>query len=560
MSRSLRPRIAGVPLLLAVVLDCSLALAVQAPPEEDDLEIPAASPAQPRPSNAPAPPAAADADTQRAEREGEAAEGDDLELPAAPLPVPAPAAPPVQTPPAAPDVSSPAPGVEAPVPAQAPATPPSSPLPVAPSNERAEPAADARATGIGGVRTGNLERTVHSRPIPWGLLLSGFLQADYLQNQLSEDQLEQSGAPYNRDEFVLRAARLRIDGGYQHAAYTLELDASTSGGPQVGVRRAEATLLYRSEGDVAGAASGQRREAPPLMALTAGLTDMPFGNELVESSRTRAFLERTLGSESIFPTQMDAGVKLHGGFEFMRYALAFVNGEPVLPGAYPRDPNSAKDIVGRFGIEARLGDHVAISGGTSFGFGKGFHPGRVAVKDEVIWRDDNSDGVAIPSELVGVPGAAATPSQNFERWVLGLDLQLGVESGLGLSRLVLEALVASNHDRGLYASDPIDAGFDLRQLAAHAALTQQITKYGLVGFRIDTYDPNSDFIEERRGLLLPRSQSFSTLSPLVGLVLPERGRVVFQYDFVRDHLGRDAAGLPTDARNHRFGARLQVDL
>lgn len=402
--------------------------------------------------------------------------------------------------------------------------------------------------------TGNLELTTHSRPVPLGLLFSGFLQAQYVHDALSEDQLEQSGDPFNNDQFALRAARLRFDGGHEYTAYTLELDATTQGGPRVGIRRAEGSLLYRGELEPGAAPSG-----PPLLALTAGVTDLPFGFELVESSRTRAFMERSAGSESIFPTQMDAGIKLHGGWSVLRYALALVNGEPVDSGALPHDPNAAKDVVGRFGVDVPL-DVVTLSGGTSFAFGKGFHPGRVAVKDDVAWRDDNNDGVAIPSELIGVPGSAAAPSENFERWAIALDLQVAVRTPIGATRFAAEGFVAQNFDRGSYLSDPVDAGVDLRQIGGYLALTQDITRYALVGFRVDGYDPNSDFLEERRGVLLPRSQSSLTLSPMIGFVLPERARLSLQYDFVRDELARDAVGVPADADNDRFTARLQVDL
>jgi hypothetical protein len=106
----------------------------------------------------------------------------------------------------------------------------------------------------------------------------------------------------------------------------------------------------------------------------------------------------------------------------------------------------------------------------------------------------------------------------------------------------------------------VQTGFDLRQLGGYLGITQDITPYLLVGFRVDAYDPNSDFFEERRGELIPRSQSSLTLSPIVGLVLPQRARLLFQYDFVDDELGRDAIGNPTDAKNDQLTARLQVDL
>jgi hypothetical protein len=56
------------------------------------------------------------------------------------------------------------------------------------------------------------------------------------------------------------------------------------------------------------------------------------------------------------------------------------------------------------------------------------------------------------------------------------------------------------------------------------------------------------------------SQRSLTLSPIVGLVLPQRARLSLQYDIIDDHLGRNALGVPDDAKNNQFTARLQVDL
>lgn len=540
------------------------ALAQESSPEDaeasddDDLEIPA-TPAPSAPPGAPAP-AAPDGRRPAAQAAPGAAAPPTTPEGVAPPPgeapveaAPAPAAPAEATSPAAsppPVVAPPPPTAVTPSPA-----PVSEPTP-APSEVAAEPSSSAPPARSRGLELVNLERTAHSRPVPLGLVFSGFVQAQLGFDRLSEDQLDPSGAPYNRDQFALRVARLRLDGGHEYTAYTLELDATTRDGAQVGVRRAEGSLLYRGPGPIDESSRG----GVPLVALTVGVTDVPFGFELVESARTRPFMERSAASEALFPTQMDVGAKLHGAWSFLRYALALVNGEPVRPTEWPRDPNAAKDLVGRFGVEVGAGDALSLSGGTSFAFGKGFHAGPGAVKDTVAWRDDNNDGLATPNEIVGAPGTAALPSESFERWALGLDFQAQLRTPIGATRLFLEAVVAQNHDRGLYRSDPVATGFDLRQLGAYASLTQELGPYLLVGFRADYYDPNSDFFEERRGQLVPRSQSLLTLSPIVGFVLPERARLIAQYDFVRDELGRDAVGVPTDADNDRLTLRLQVDL
>lgn len=397
----------------------------------------------------------------------------------------------------------------------------------------------------------NLERKAFTRPIPDGFKIGGYVQAQYQHNAISEDQLQQGGAPINQDQFLVRRARLRLDRGWDFASATLELDANTVRGPNVGIRRAEGSVFYRGHND---------EHLPPLVALSVGVIDVPFGFELADSARVRWFMERSLGSAALFPTEMDAGAKLYGAVSFLRYAVAVINGEPVDEHGFPRDPNSSKDVTGRFGAELAIGDKLELGGGTSFAVGRGFHRGSDATKSNVVWTDTNQDGVAQPAELVGVPGSAALPSENFDRWAMGLDLQIGIQTFLGRSRLYGEAFVASNHDRGFLPSDPIATSLDARQAGGYVALTQELTAHGIVGFRAAIYDPNSDIVESRATKILPKTQTVKTFSPLAGLVLPNRARLLFQYDFVRDYLARDAVGVPTDADNDQWTLRLQVDL
>lgn len=397
----------------------------------------------------------------------------------------------------------------------------------------------------------HLESRAHARLVPTGLTISGYLQAQYQRSAVSEDQLQQGGTPLNQNEFVVRRARLRVDRGWEYAAATLELDAHTAGGPNVGVRRAEGLLFYRAS---------QPADRPPLIVLSAGLLDLPFGYELLESARVRWFMERSLGSRALFPTEMDAGVKLSGAAAFLRYAVAVSNGEPVDEHGFPHDPNNNKEVTGRFGAEGALGNRLELSGGTSFAVGKGFHSGQDATKSAVVWRDLNEDGAHQSNEFFGVPGSAATPSENFKRWAIGLDLGVTLRTPLGSSRLYGEAFVASNYDRGFAPSDPVLTSLDARQAGGYVALTQELTRYGVAGFRASIYDPNSDLIEVRADRTLPKTQIVKTFSPLLGFVLPERARLLLQYDFVRDYLARDAVGVPTDADNDQLTLRLQVEL
>jgi hypothetical protein len=109
-------------------------------------------------------------------------------------------------------------------------------------------------------------------------------------------------------------------------------------------------------------------------------------------------------------------------------------------------------------------------------------------------------------------------------------------------------------------ADPITTGVDVREFGAYAAFVQEVTRYGLLGFRFDYYDPNADFFDKTGGKLVPTSQAIKTFSPLIGAQIPDRARLLFQYDVVRNLLATDAMGVPTNLADNQWTLRLQVQL
>jgi hypothetical protein len=395
----------------------------------------------------------------------------------------------------------------------------------------------------------------------WGL--GAYVQAQYEHHQDSEDQIQQGGVYLNQDRFLVRRGRIQLDAAWRWVDLAIQIDANTARGPGVFVKRAEASLVWRrGPWEAKLPARGPRAAEVPYARLTVGLTDIPFGFELQEAARDRVFVERTLASQALFPGERDVGVVLSGGVGFFRYALAATNGEPADDRGAKAvgDPNRAKDLVLRLGADARPLPALRVTGGVSALYGRGFHAGTDATKDSVQWNDLNQDGMVQPNELTAAPGTAATPSASFSRWGLGADLEVRFETPLGWTRIYGEATLATNLDRGLFVADPVATGIDVRHLGAYGAILQEITPYGIVGFRFDYYDPNADFFDRRGGKLLPSSQAVKTFSPLVGLQLPDRARLVFQYDAVRDLFARDQSGVPTDLENDRFTLRLQVQM
>jgi hypothetical protein len=383
--------------------------------------------------------------------------------------------------------------------------------------------------------------------------VTGYAQLQYESHQDSEDQLRQGGSLLNQNRFLVRRMRVLVSRRFQYSGFLVELDGNTTNGLAFGLQRAEGMLFYQ------GNPAGQ----PALVELTAGMFLLPFGYEVPESPKTRWFIERSTASRAFFPTEVDVGARLHGAWRFLRYGVALTNGEPKGTKATNfqlQDPNKAKDVMLRVGADVPAGDTFRVTGGVSYLAGKGFSAGQDATKARITWTDTNQNAAIDPGELVGVAGAAAVPAQNFRRWAVGADLHVYARSRIGWTTVFAEAVAATNLDRGLYVADPIAASRDVREFGWHVGFTQELTRYAIVGFRYDTYDPDSDLIDSRGGQFLPTNQVITTYSPMIGLTLPDRARLVFQYDFIRDHLARDHTGVPTDFANDTWTLRLQVNL
>lgn len=163
------------------------------------------------------------------------------------------------------------------------------------------------------------------------LKISGYVQAQYVVDESSEDMLTGSGSR-NRDQFSVRRGRLKVV--YRAnalAAVTMQIDAS-SGGVDLKDAFVELTEPWTSWKNT----------------LTAGQFKWPFGFEVLQSSSDREMPERSRVIQALFPGERDRGAMLSGaglGNRF-NYRLAVVNGNGT---AGSGDLNSDKDLVGRVG-------------------------------------------------------------------------------------------------------------------------------------------------------------------------------------------------------------------
>lgn len=384
-----------------------------------------------------------------------------------------------------------------------------------------------------------------------GLRFGGYLQADWnVWNQASRDELNQSnGNLLNDNRFLIRRARLRGTIDREYVAGVLEFDGNTVNGATARIIDAEASLKLPGEPN-----------APPLAMLTLGLFKIPFGFEVIQSDRDRLFMERSLSERALFPGEFDVGIRLMGGWQFARYAIAVQNGEPLGEKAtWPgRDPNNAKDVTGRLGLETPVGGGLAVAAGVSGLSGTGFHPGTPSTKTTVQWNDRNQNGQVDPGEITAVPGMAAFPSQNFTRFGYGADLELSLNlPGVGTTTLYGEVYLAQNLDRGLVPADPYGPlSRDMREIGGYAAVTQELGPHFAAGLRYDYYNPDRDSADPAH-VLVPTSFAFNTLSVVAAFIL-RPARFSLEYDRNRNHQGRDSGGNPTNLASDTIVLRGQV--
>ena len=388
--------------------------------------------------------------------------------------------------------------------------------------------------------------TAHS-----GVGLTGYVQSDWnLWRQSSEDEVNQSTlSPLNDERFLIRRARLKTTIDREYVAGALELDGNTVAGSTARLVNAEASVKL----------PGEEGAPLPLLMASIGLFKIPFGYELLQSDRDRVFMERSTAEQALFPGEYDLGARLQFAWRFVRFSGAVMNGDPLGEKAFPgRDPNAAKDFVGRVGVDTPIGDSVALTAGFSGLKGTGFHRGNPATKGTIQWTDKNEDGSFTSDEIVTVPGSAETPSQNFDRFAWGADLNLTAKiPSFGAVNVYGELYYAKNLDRARLIADPFGVlGRDARELGAYAAALLQIGELATIGARYDYYNPDRDSTNPSKPLV-PTALSYNTVSVVAAYGTPN-GRVVLEYDHNANHNGRDLMGRPANLKDDSLILRGQV--
>jgi hypothetical protein len=383
---------------------------------------------------------------------------------------------------------------------------------------------------------------------PWDISIGGFLQSDgVLLDQAAQDQLAPaSGEPLNTARFLIRRAHLFLEAHRSIVGGVIEMDVNTVKGMSAGLARAEV---------IAGAVRPSWEVEAGL-----GLVRIPFGLELQEWEPDRYFLERSNVSRALFPGSFDLGGRARGSWRFLRAQVALMNGHPLGDASFPaRDPNGAKDIVGRLGIDTVAAGKIRVRLGASSLKGTGFHPGTPSTKDVLYWRDQNEDGIVELSEIQVIAGRAATPSQNFSRFAVGADARVDASvPRLGAMAIFGEVVWAANLDRALVPADPVASGRDLREFGWAVGASQEITRHAAVGLRYDFYNPDVDGFRQTPIAIAPKDLGFRAWTATIALGGMSRNRLVLEYQHNRNALAIASDGSSTTLAADTLMLRGQV--
>lgn len=164
------------------------------------------------------------------------------------------------------------------------------------------------------------------------LKISGYIQAQYVNDERSQDVLNTPSSTRNLDQFSIRRARVKfVYKAAPFARFTFQPEVTSSG---TSLKDAFVELT--------------EQRTPWKNTLTAGQFNWPFGFEIAYSSSDRELPERTRVVRALFPGERDRGVMVSGAAPsgLFNYRVAIVNGSGTTQSF---DFNSDKDLVARLG-------------------------------------------------------------------------------------------------------------------------------------------------------------------------------------------------------------------
>lgn len=319
------------------------------------------------------------------------------------------------------------------------------------------------------------------------------------------------GTSTNANLFRLRRTRLRTLYETDVMRVFMQIDLLPAGGPTATqgtiARNAEASGIAHWTKDVKTSFGG-------------GLFEVPMRAELLESSMYRPYIERSWLSQNMFPSERDLGVhaKTVIGKDMLAIDVGILNGQRLGEKNFVLQPdlNGSKDFFANAVLKmGRLGGN--ING----------YLGRGQIID-----------------------ATALRVKNFKRLGanLGLSFTDTFSEKLGETKLIAELMFGSNMDTGVnygFAVPAIPKTFsdgvkDLNERGLYLRVDQEVTKWGIAGFRYDMYTTDSSIANNAR----------DTYTFMAGARFSKLLRLINEVSYAIDNIHAQNAAAPS---KHIFG-------
>ncbi|MEI6061152.1 MAG: hypothetical protein WCR72_10610 [Bacteroidota bacterium] len=308
------------------------------------------------------------------------------------------------------------------------------------------------------------------------LKVSGYMQAQWqLADTAGIKSFSGGNFPTNaNNRFAVRRGRVKFTYDNEFSQFVLQLDATEKG---VAIKDAYVAVM---------------EPWAQFATLTAGVFDRPFGYEIGYSSSVRETPERARAFQSLFPGERDLGAKITLApkkgtrFDFIKLDAGLFSGNGINP-----EFDSRKDFIGHLGI-AKANVKQTIK----FGFGVSLYDGGVFQTNKYVYTmgtvSDGTKGFVVDSTSANKNGYA-------KRQYMGLDAQLSVQSGIGITTLRGEYLKgkqpgsSSTNQSPSLAAAPVAGDTYNREFSAYYFYFIQnigTSRHQFV-LKYDVYDPNT---------------------------------------------------------------------
>jgi len=266
------------------------------------------------------------------------------------------------------------------------------------------------------------------------LRVTGYIQAQYVNDERSANELTSPTATRNLDQFSIRRGRVKFTyTANPTSRFVIQPDITTSG-----------VVLKDGYVELTEPWTSWKH------TLTAGQFNWPYGFEIMYSSSQREVPERSRVVRTLFPGERDRGVMLSGlGLgDRLSYKVAIVNGTGT---AQSFDFNKRKDLVGRLG----------------WNFGAVDVAGSIYRGEDLVATSTNAKGREFDKERMGVDVQWVTPIQ-----------------GLGIRGEYITGKQAPSSGATRTASHDVEGWY-------FYAIQNLGTRHQFI-VRVDEYDPDTD--------------------------------------------------------------------